>query len=976
MKAELTWLEDPEVFRVNRLDAHSDHEYYRNEKEMEAGKSSFKQRLNGTWKFAWSRCPAQRPDCFYEEGFDDSAWDSIQVPGHMELQGYDKIHYINTIYPWEGHAEMRPPHIDWDYDPVGSYVREFDLEEGLKGNRVCISFQGVEEALYVWLNGSFVGYGEDSFTPSDFDLTPFLRDKGNRLCVEVYKRSSAAWIEDQDFFRFSGIFRDVYLYAKPRFHVEDVWAQAGLADDYRTGTLSLQVKLSAQGRDGEAPEPERGQDELQVEWELADQDNRISASGSRSSADGPMEDVCWSADIPDVRRWCSKDPYMYRLRITLKTGEGEILEIIPIKTGFRRFEIKDRIMLLNGERIIINGVNRHEWNPRTGRAITPQDMYKDIEILKRNHINAVRTCHYPNQSLWYELCDENGIYVMDETNLESHGSWQKMGQCEPSWNVPGSLPQWESCVVDRAVSMLERDKNHPSILWWSCGNESYAGTCILAMSRYFHEKDPSRIVHYEGVYWNRQFNQISDVESRMYAPPREVRAYLEDHPEKPYLLCEYMHDMGNSMGGMESYIRLLDEFPMYQGGFIWDYIDQAIYRRDVDGSEVLGYGGDFGDRPSDYAFSGNGIVFADRSEKPAMQEVRYWYSSKEERAAFDRAGCGEQEELDRAGCGEQGEPDRDGCGEQEEPDRAGCGAQESASPLEDDAERASSFTVIHGDVTLGVKGDGFHVIFSYSEHGMVSLVYDGLEWIYRPGLPAFWRASTENDKGSGFPVKSAQWCGADQFIRCLGWHTQEREDQVSITYDYVTSTVPETQVNVTYTVDASGSIQVHCHYHGKEGLPQLPLFGLRFSVPFTADHVQWKGRKGETYPDRKKGGAFGIWESRIEKPDYLVPQEYGCHMDTQWMKLYDPSGAGRFLEIAMIHKPFHFSAIPYTPHELESALHQEELPVPRRTVVSVLGAVRGVGGIDSWGTDVEEKYHVSAEADIEYGFTIDRGWAD
>lgn len=960
MKAELKWLEDPRVFRVNRLDAHSDHDFYASEQEMETEVSSLRQSLDGTWKFAWSRCPAERPEDFFEEGYDDGEWGNIQVPGHIELQGHDKIHYINTMYPWEGHVEMRPPHIDWEYNPVGSYVREFDLEEGLIGRRVCISFQGVEEAVYVWLNGRFVGYSEDSFTPSDFELTPYLRETGNRLCAQVFKRSSAAWIEDQDFFRFSGIFRQVYLYAKPRFHVEDVWARAGLMEDCRTGTLSLQMKISAEvlgengletkvledwsGRSGE-------NDGLGVEWTLFDRDGCEPQAGG-----GTWDGDVWNTVLERIRLWSSQDPYMYRLVITLRDAGGQVVETVPLNIGFRRFELKDKIMLLNGERIIINGVNRHEWNPGRGRSITKEDMIKDIEILKRNHINAVRTSHYPNQSLWYKLCDEHGIYVMDEANLESHGSWQKMGQCEPSWNVPGSLDEWKDCVVDRAVSMLERDKNHPSILWWSCGNESYAGTCILAMSRYFHEKDPSRVVHYEGVYWNREFNEISDVESRMYAPPGEVRAYLEQNPEKPYLLCEYMHDMGNSMGGMESYVRLLDEFPMYQGGFIWDYIDQAVYRKDVDGREVLGYGGDFGDRPTDYGFSGNGIVFADRTEKPAMQEVRYWYSSKEEREEFDRVNreAEEQAETERLA---------------------------AATGIALDRPRTENgLTVIHGDVTLGVKGEGFHVIFSYTEHGMVSLVYDGLEWIYRPAKPAFWRASTENDKGSGFPVKSAVWCGADQFIRCAGWNTKESEDRVCITYEYVTGTVPETQVSVSYTVDALGTIRVHCHYHGQKGLPQLPLFGLRFSVPFAAGNVQWQGLKGETYPDRKKGGAFGIWESRIRKSDYLVPQEYDCHVDTHWMRLYEPAAeAGearvnpRCLEIAMEDKPFHFSAIPYTPHELESALHREELPKPRRTVVSVLGAMRGVGGIDSWGSDVENAYHVPADEDIEYGFVMRRG---
>lgn len=813
MWPDLSWLEDPEIFRVNRLDAHSDHIYYENNEDREAGNRSLYQSLNGQWRFAFSSRPAERPEDFYKENYDDSGFGTIEVPGHIELQGYDKIHYINTMYPWDGRTFLRPPHIDWDYNPVGSYVTVFDLEKSLQGKRVCISFQGVEQAFFVWLNGKFIGYSEDTFTPSEFDLTDAVRDAGNRLCVEVYKRSSAAWLEDQDFFRFSGIFRDVYLFAKPECHIEDLWVQAGLKEDCTTGTFRLKVKASGES--------------MSLSWKLKDQEGQIVQSGNWAGTPDGKEDardnlqneddekspfsygpyiLAGEAELPEINRWSSENPYLYQLEISVYGSEGRLMEVIPYAVGFRRFEIKNKIMEINGQRIIINGVNRHEWNPRRGRAITKEDMLADIAILKKNNINAVRTCHYPNQSLWYKLCDENGIYVMDETNLESHGSWQKMGACEPSWNVPASLPQWKECVLDRASSMLERDKNHTCILWWSCGNESYAGECIRAMSRYFHDTDPSRVVHYESVFWNREFNDISDVESRMYATPQEVREYLENNPEKPFLLCEYMHDMGNSIGGMESYIRLLDQFPMYQGGFIWDYIDQAIYRKDVDGREVLGYGGDFDDRPTDYAFSGNGIVFADRTEKPAMQEVRYWYSSKKERREWDEAN----EAAARAAQNQ---------------------IRKDILSKEPDEERP--FTVIRGDVNLGVKGRDFHVIFSYAQHGIVSLVYKDREWVYRPALPAFWRATTENDKGNGFDKKSAMWAAADQFINCTGWQVEEEENQVSITYQYETCTNPAARVEVSYTVDASGAIRVDTHYFGREGLPALPLFGLRFVLPFS-----------------------------------------------------------------------------------------------------------------------------------------------
>lgn len=948
---QLSWLEDPEVFRVNRLDAHSDHVYYENNEDKEDGNKSLYQSLNGRWRFAFSSRPADRPEDFYKEDYDDSGFGTIEVPGHIELQGYDKIHYINTMYPWDGRTFLRPPHIDWDYDPVGSYVTTFDLEKPLQNKRVCISFQGVEQAFFVWLNGQFIGYSEDTFTPSEFDLTDVVKDTGNRLCVEVYKRSSAAWLEDQDFFRFSGIFRDVYLFAKPECHIEDLWVQAGLKEDYTTGTFKLRVKTSGGN--------------MSLSWKLKDREEQTVLSGdwaaetdSQSNSRGDLQNkdnekslffygpyiLLGEAELPEIKRWSSENPYLYQLEISVYDPEGCLVEVVPYMVGFRRFEIKNKIMEINGERIIINGVNRHEWNPRRGRSITKEDMLEDIAILKKNNINAVRTCHYPNQSLWYKLCDENGIYVMDETNLESHGSWQKMGICEPSWNIPGSLSQWKECVLDRASSMLERDKNHTCILWWSCGNESYAGECIRAMSRYFHDTDPSRVVHYEGVFWNREFNDISDVESRMYATPQEVREYLENSPEKPFLLCEYMHDMGNSIGGMESYIRFLEQFPMYQGGFIWDYIDQAIYRKDIDGREVLGYGGDFDDRPTDYAFSGNGIVFADRTEKPAMQEVRYWYSSREKRREWDEAN---------------------------EAAAKAARNQIQKDILSYKRTEEKPFTVIRGDVNLGVKGQDFHVIFSYAQHGIVSLVYGDREWIYRPALPAFWRASTENDKGNGFDKKSAVWAAADQFINCTGWQVEEGENQVSIIYQYETCTNPAARVEVSYTVDASGAIRVNTHYFGRKGLPSLPVFGLRFILPFLAVRTEWQGLSGETYPDRKKGGRFGIWEDTLKKPDYLVPQEYGCHMDTVWMKLYAKGEA--CLKITMAgERPFHFSALPYTPQELESALHKEELPMPRRTAVSVLAAMRGVGGIDSWGCDVEEAYRVSAEQDIEFTFIISR----
>ena len=635
MKAEIDWLDDPEVFRVNRLPAHSDHRFYKSMEEMEEGRSSLEQSLNGMWKFRYSVNAASRPAEFYKEGFDYGDFDEIAVPCHIEMAGYDKIHYINTMYPWEGHVYRRPAYslenrAEWKgmfsqaaYNPVGSYMKEFDLEEGLLGRRVIICFEGVEQAMYLWLNGSFVGYAEDSFTPSEFDLTPYLKEKGNVLAVEVHKRSSAAFLEDQDFFRFFGIFRNVTLYAKPEMHVEDLWALPEL-EEGGTGRLAVELDISMeQGCSGKTEiilEDEEGNCLLRYEMPLA-------ADGIDKGTHGRMPKKTLGKVIP----WENKNPVLYSLLIRLYDEGDELVEVVPYSIGFRTIEIRDKVIFLNGKRLVINGVNRHEWSAEKGRCIGMEEMRKDMDCLISNHINAVRTCHYPNQMPWYGLCDRNGIYMMAEANLESHGSWQKMGVCEPSWNVPGSLPQWKEAVLDRVKSNFELFKNHVSILFWSLGNESYAGGNIEAMNRYLKEKRDGRLVHYEGVFHNRAYEDtVSDVESRMYAPPEQIREYLENDPKKPFLLCEYMHDMGNSLGGMDSYMKLLDEYEMYQGGFIWDYIDQAILVEDeVTGRKVLRYGGDFDDRPSDYEFSGNGIVFADRTEKPAMQEVRYYYGRYE-----------------------------------------------------------------------------------------------------------------------------------------------------------------------------------------------------------------------------------------------------------------------------------------------------------------------------------------------------------
>ena len=624
MDADIKWLDEPETFRVNQLPAHSDHYYYGNYDEWRHNNSRFAQNLDGQWQFNFAENPREREEDFYKTDYDSSSFGTIEVPSEIELNNYAQNNYINTLIPWEGKIYRRPAYAlspddaqegsfsDGDDNTVGEYLKHFDLDPSLRGKQVRIRFDGVERAMYVWLNGHFIGYAEDSFTPSEFDLTPYIQDEGNVLAVEVFKHSTASWIEDQDMFRFSGIFRSVNLLAQPLVHVEDLNIRPIVTDNYQDGIFNVDLQL-------------HGEKTGNVNVRVIDNDGNTLVNETH-----PVDSTVEVRDqfLENVHLWDNHDPYLYQLLIEICDDEGNLVELVPYRFGFRQIEInKDHVVLLNGQRLIINGVNRHEWNAKRGRAITMDDMTSDIQTFKENNINAVRTCHYPDQIPWYYLCDDNGIYMMAENNLESHATWQKMGAIEPSYNVPCSVTQWRDVVVDRARTNYETFKNHPSILFWSLGNESYAGDNIVKMNEFYKKHDDSRLVHYEGVCHTPEYrDRISDVESWMYLPPKEVEEYLKNNPDKPFMECEYMHDMGNSDGGMGSYISLLDKYPQYFGGFIWDFIDQALLVKDpVSGQEVMRYGGDFDDRHSDYEFSGDGLMFADRTPKPAMQEVRYYY---------------------------------------------------------------------------------------------------------------------------------------------------------------------------------------------------------------------------------------------------------------------------------------------------------------------------------------------------------------
>lgn len=1009
-KADINWLGDVSVFEVNRLHAYSDHRYYQTmEEAVASAEMALRYDLNGTWKFNYSIRPDCRPELFYTSEYSSEGWDDIEVPGHIQLQGYGQIQYVNTQYPWDGLNELRPPALPQDKNAVGSYIRTFHLPAGWEANPVYISFQGVESAFYVWLNGQFVGYGEDSFTPSDFDLTPFLQDGENKLAVEVYQRSTGSWLEDQDFWRFSGIFRDVYLYTVPAAHIRDVHVRTDLDASYTNGTLELDLKLEGKAATG-----------ARIEAELLDKDGNTVKSFGGNVVDNGL--VQLSEEIGQVNLWSAEIPYLYRLYIRVYDAAGNLVEVVPQAVGFRKFEMIDKVMHINGKRIVFKGVNRHEFNPRRGRAVTKEDMLWDVRTIKQNNMNAVRTSHYPNQSLWYELCDEYGLYVIDEMNLETHGSWQKLGAVEPSWVIPGDKPEWHDIVMDRAISMVERDKNHPSILIWSCGNESHGGEVIYKVSQYFKSADPTRMVHYEGVFHDRRFNDTSDMESRMYAKPADIEEFLNDNPTKPYISCEYMHAMGNSIGGMHKYTELEDKYPMYQGGFIWDYIDQSIYKKDRYGKEYLAYGGDFGDRPSDYSFCGNGIVHADRKVTAKMQEVKFLYQNIKlfpsrdgvkivnqnlfaDTSAFELVYSLEREGHEVL----RGTVDVNVAAESEsvvelplnakaleggeyavnvafvlkeetlwadKGDEVAFGqfifTQEgSQAAAATDKNVVSDIQVVEGDVNIGVRVGQTHALFSKQFGTLVSLKFSGRETIAIPPAPLFWRATTDNDKGTAMGFELGAWYAASLLPRSVEWKHEQKSDQYRIEFTYKLNISADVEVKVTYTVLADGSVHVHNTYKGTEGLPNLPIHALSFRTSPDYENVEWLAMgPEENYSDRAFGARLGIHGSKVADTmaPYLVPQESGNRTGVRWAKLTD--NAGRGFKIEASGAPVELNVSPYTAFELENAQHVYELPPVHYTVVTVAGKQMGVGGDDSWGAPVHPEYQIPSNGELSFEFVI------
>ena len=1027
-------VKDPEYFMDHRMDAHSDHVAYASWKESEEEKSSYRYSLDGIWKFHYAKNYEQTVKGFEETGVDCHSWDDIRVPAHIQMEGYDSPQYVNVQYPWDGREAIMPGEIPQRFNPVASYVKYFEVPEQMKDKPLYISFQGAESGLAVWLNGNFVGYSEDTFTPSEFELTPYVKDGENKLAVQVFKWTSGSWCEDQDFYRFSGLYRSVYLYTIPEVHIYDMCVRTLLDDAYRDADLS--IDLTTMGEGGVAKltllEGENVQKTAKVKLEKSSH-------------------VSISVQAPHL--WSAEDPYLYELKIEVKK-DGETKECISQKVGFRRFEMKDNIMCLNGKRIVFKGVNRHEFSSKTGRAVSTEEIVKDIVTMKRNNINAIRTCHYPDDSRIYALCDAYGLYMIAENNMESHGSWDPVarGLEDKSVVVPGDNMKWEGMMLDRVNSCYQRDKNHPAILIWSCGNESYGGKVIYDMSEKFRSLDPTRLVHYEGVFNDRRYNDSSDMESQMYPSVESIREFLKKDRSKPFICCEYTHAMGNSCGAMFKYTDLTDEEPLYQGGFIWDYIDQSITKKDRYGKEFQAYGGDFLERPTDYNFSGNGICYAKgRAESPKMQEVKFNYQNisvsftedgftvKNKNLFTDTAeydcilllekngvaagrrkialsvaplsektfvleeleGCmALADELEHAGKEAGAEyaltvsfvlrgellwakPGHEIAFGQKifaakSPANGGT-IGDAAAEYEGKCvtNRKAGLQIIRGKWNLGVKGENFDVLFSYNSCGLVSYRYMGKELIEKIPMPNFWRAPIDNDCGSRMQGRMAQWKIASMYagMSSKGMFdyeepvVREAENSVSITYTYLLPTTPQAKCRVTYTVTPDAYVQTELTYDPVEELGDMPEFGMLFKLNADYDRLEWYGLgPQETYADRRCGAKLGVYKNRVadNMAQYLVPQECGNKVGVRYAKVTDERGRG----MLFTGDELSFSALPYTPHELENAMHAYELPEVHYTVVRVALAQMGIGGDDSWGAPVHPEYHidVTKPLTLRFGF--------
>ena len=992
------WQGNPEIVGVNKLPQHATlmpYENYEEAKKCDRYASSRCKLLNGKWKFKLYKNYAYRPSDFAQPLYDSHNWDSIQVPGSWTMQGYDQNQYCNVRYPWEGSEDICPPNAPTKHNPVGCYLKRIHINQSLLSKRIVLCFEGVESAFYLYVNGERVGYSESTFNRAEFDITRYLVEGSNVIGVEVYRWCTGSWLECQDMWRMAGIFRDVYIYTTEREYIRDYVIKAEPGEGFKDGYFDVLVKTNG------------AYEFLSLDIAILDENGEMAAFDSRYVEEDNVTTL--KSIVTNAKFWSAESPNLYTLVITLKSN-GIPIEYISAKFGFRKIEIRDGIIFFNGERIVFKGTNRHEFDCRTGRYMTEEVMISDILQMKQNNINAVRTSHYPNCPRWLELCDEYGLYVIDENNMETHGTgWSKIIGCP---QLPASRPEWEKACMERIKALYNRDKNHTCVVCWSLGNESLGGETPKKMYNWIKDADSSRFVHFE---CDRDPNEkhLSDVQSKMYAKPIDCEEYaLTGRDKRPYILCEYTHAMGNSCGSTAEYTTLWDKYPCLQGGFVWDWVDQAIMTTDENGNEYLAYGGDFGENPHDGHFCGNGLLFGDRKPTPKLYEIKKLYQNVDFKDINAEKGVIEiknkflftnlsEFELYWCQCSDKG-IFREGSAEIDvkpgekyvldlelnkvtstecylnlelrvKENTPWCDAGHVIAEQQfvinefentyDEPEGDLPLIVADTYGSLRIFCDDVHIRFEKRERNQLySIKVGGEELLSAPVRLNFWRALTDNDRGSRAGSRLGCWRDAgttpgiynNTKFSIEGYKIIENEKKVIITCGATICTQPESKASIIYTITSKG-IEVDMQFYPDSSLPEIPEVSMLFELPADFENVTYLGNgPHENYIDRNNGVKLGVYNTTVTDmyTDYLKPQECGNRTGVRYATL-----VGNKKTFTVIAEPvMEFNASHYLPLELENAWHKKDLPQSDKTVVRVIARQQGVGGYDSWGAKCNEKY--------------------
>ncbi len=986
--------------------------------------SPFHKSLNGKWKFNWVKKPADRPKDFYKLGYDVSDWKEIPVPSNWQLHGYGIPIYTNVQYPFmpfkehtvfeDEYVQERyplPPYIPRDDNPVGSYRTEFTIPADWKSRQVFIHFDGVKSAFYLWINGRKVGYSQGSMTPAEFNITDYLIDGKNVLAAEVYRWCDGSYLEDQDTWRLSGIYRDVYLFSTPPVHISDFFVRTKLDEKYEDATLMIRPRLrnfenqdltgwivQAQLYDLQN-KPVFSEPIKERAWAVM----RAWYATQRSTVRFPL----LQAKVANPKKWSAEQPNLYTLVLTLLDNEGSIIEAESCKVGFRKVEVKNEQLLINGRPVLLYGVCRHEHNPDRGDAVSLSDMIQDIKLMKQNNINAVRTSHYPNDPRWYDLCDEYGIYLIDEINIETHG-------------VTGLLsndPQWHSAFVDRAISVVERDKNHPSIIFWSLGNESGCGPNHAAMAGWIHDYDHTRYIHYEGAQDSPADPPYVDMRSRMYTTIWELEEMVKNKIDRrPIILCEYCYARGNAIGNLQEYWDVIEKHDRLIGAFIWDWADKALRKFDADGKMFWAYGGDYGpaDIPSDGSMVCNGIVGPDRNPEPELYEVKKVYQrikaipvdlasgkirirNKYDFLTLDFVDISWELTVDDEVLQKGKLPKMSLAPQSEQEVTIGFqkpqlqpGAEywlKISFALAEDTLWADRGYVLAWDQfklpfdvpaatvvdvaampklkfkqtaqAVKVIGKDFTLTVGKQSGAIESFRFADKELIASPLIPNFWRVPLDNDIEckwdptftfgiGGMPVRLGIWKNAARKRQVTEVTAEQLKPQVVQIIAEATLPAVNSIYRNTYTIYGSGDVIVEASLKPGDDLPNLPRFGMQMAIPGELNTMTWYGRgPHETYWDRKTGAAVGIYSGPVEEQihDYVRPQENGNKTDVRWVALTNRNGTG-LLAVGM--PLLSVSAWPYTMEDLENARHINELPRRDTITVNLDYKQMGVGGDDGW----------------------------